>query len=94
MRGIHRHYNGEIDGESIEPPINSGDFGAFGRGGIVKPSSPTLRLRWEWMVSVTREGSKIHMLTVRGGHRVGLCQMAGEGRLSEVQVKRRNLSWI
>lgn len=55
MRGIHRHYNGEIDGESIEPPINSGDFGAFGRGGIVKPSSPTLRLRWEWMESVRRE---------------------------------------
>ena len=55
MRGIHRHYNGEIDGEGIEPPINSDHFGAFGRGEIVKPSSPTLRLRWEWMVSVTRE---------------------------------------
>ena len=34
------------------------------------------------------------MLTVLDGRRVGLNQMAGEGRLSEVRVERRDLGWI
>ena len=51
------------------------------------------------MVSVKREvigkrGSKFHVLTVRDGCRGGFSQMAGEGRLTEVRVKRRDLGWI
>ena len=45
MRGIHRHYNGEIDGEGIEPPINSDHFGAFGRGGILKTFIAYLKVK-------------------------------------------------
>ena len=57
------------------------------------------KLRWEWMVSLRREvigkrGSKVHVLTIRDGRRGGFSQMAGEGRLSEVRVKRCDLGWI
>ena len=50
-RGIYRHYNGKIYG-LIE--VILGRLEEEGRG-IVRPWSPTLRLRWEWMVSVRRE---------------------------------------
>ena len=51
------------------------------------------------MVSVRREvigkrGSKVHVLTVCDGHQGGFSQMAGEGRLSEVQVKQHDLGWM
>ena len=43
---------------------------------------------------IGKRGNKVHVLLVRDGCRGGFSQMAGEGRLSEVRVKRFDLGWI
>ena len=43
---------------------------------------------------IGKRGSKVQVLTVRDGCRGGFSQRAGEGGLSEVRVKRRDLGWI
>ena len=67
--------------------------------GVVRPWSPTLRLRWR-MDGVSKKGhhrqkgGKVHILSICDDQWGGFCQMACEGRLLEVRVEGCNLGWI